>query len=183
MTVEEIARTLCEPPLHQPDFERALSLFSFQIELLFPRRLKVASYARLHAAVKFLEYITNEQDPNALALVKRSSHKGHEEYLRRVFENEGGIFGLGRSWSRRELTDQIDGQDFLSKDMIPSRLAYSISEVVQTSGLGRTLVFAEIKAGRLIARKCGRRTVILDEDLRQWLKDMSRCDTHLLGAH
>jgi hypothetical protein len=55
-----------------------------------------------------------------------------------------------------------------------SKLAFSIAEVVQISGLGRTLVFAEIKAGRLVARKCGRRTLILGEDLRRWLSSMAR---------
>ena len=53
-----------------------------------------------------------------------------------------------------------------------SKLALSISEVVSTSGVGRTLVFAEMKAGRLIARKCGRRTVVLIDDLQNWLQAM-----------
>jgi hypothetical protein len=52
------------------------------------------------------------------------------------------------------------------------KLAHSIDDVVALSGVGRTLVFAEIKAGRLIARKCGRRTVILRSDLQQWLNSM-----------
>jgi hypothetical protein len=51
-----------------------------------------------------------------------------------------------------------------------SKLALSISEVVRASGVGRTLVFAEIKAGRLIAHKCGRRTLILEEDYLRWLR-------------
>jgi hypothetical protein len=53
-----------------------------------------------------------------------------------------------------------------------SKLALSISEVVKASGVGRTLVFAEIKAGRLLARKCGRRTVVLIGDLQNWLRAM-----------
>jgi Helix-turn-helix domain len=50
------------------------------------------------------------------------------------------------------------------------QLALSIAEVVQASGLCRTLVYAEIRSGRLLARKCGRRTVILREDLEAFLR-------------
>jgi hypothetical protein len=108
MTLEQTARILCEPPLCHPDFERALLLFNFQVEILFPKRPKVASYARLHAAVKFLEHIKNEQGPDELRLVKRFAFPAHAENLKNTIEREGGVLGLGRSWSRRELTDQID---------------------------------------------------------------------------
>ncbi len=52
---------------------------------------------------------------------------------------------------------------------LPPQIAYSIGEVSDLTGVGRTTVFAEIKAGRLLVRKLGRRTLILDEDLRAWL--------------
>jgi hypothetical protein len=52
------------------------------------------------------------------------------------------------------------------------KLAFSINDVVAVSGVGRTLVFAEIKLGRLVARKCGRRTIILQTDLRDWLNSL-----------
>jgi hypothetical protein len=52
------------------------------------------------------------------------------------------------------------------------RLAHSIEDVVDLSGLGRTMIFAAIKQRRLIARKCGRRTLILDEDLLKWLQTL-----------
>jgi hypothetical protein len=54
----------------------------------------------------------------------------------------------------------------------PSALAFSLAEVVQISGLGRTLLFGEIRDGRLVARKCGRRTVVLKDDLLVWLRAM-----------
>ena len=41
-----------------------------------------------------------------------------------------------------------------------TRLAYSIPEAVTISGIGRTLLYAEIAAGRLLAVKAGRRTLI-----------------------
>jgi hypothetical protein len=50
------------------------------------------------------------------------------------------------------------------------KLALSIAEVVRASGLCRTLVYGEIRAGRLPARKCGRRTIILRQDLEAFLQ-------------
>lgn len=51
----------------------------------------------------------------------------------------------------------------------PSQIAYSIETVIEATDCGRTSIFAEIRAGRLKARKLGRRTIILDPDLRAWL--------------
>jgi hypothetical protein len=53
-----------------------------------------------------------------------------------------------------------------------SKLAFSIDELVQSSGLGRTLIYEEINAGRLIVRKAGRRTIVRDEDARAWLASL-----------
>lgn len=47
--------------------------------------------------------------------------------------------------------------------------AFGIKELTVIVGIGRTALFAEIKAGRLIARKVGRRTVVLGTDLQRWL--------------
>jgi hypothetical protein len=49
------------------------------------------------------------------------------------------------------------------------QLAYSIEETARITSVGRTGLYAEIKAGRLKARKAGRRTVLLADDIRQWL--------------
>jgi hypothetical protein len=54
------------------------------------------------------------------------------------------------------------------------KLAFSIEEAVAASGIGRTSIFEEIKAGRLVARKCGRRTLILKHDLALWLDGLPR---------
>ncbi len=51
----------------------------------------------------------------------------------------------------------------------PSKQAHSIDWICKDSTVGRTKVYGEIKAGRLIARKVGRRTIILDPDYRAWL--------------
>jgi hypothetical protein len=62
------------------------------------------------------------------------------------------------------------------------KLALSIDEVVVVSGLGRTLIFAEIKTGRLTARKCGRRTVILHEEVERWLGSLPTSVPPVLNA-
>jgi hypothetical protein len=48
----------------------------------------------------------------------------------------------------------------------PPQLAYSTHQAAKVSGICRSLLYREIADGRLIARKRGRRTIILDEDLR-----------------
>lgn len=47
--------------------------------------------------------------------------------------------------------------------------AYSINDAAQVAGIGRTTLYDEIRTGRLNARKAGRRTLILREDLQAWL--------------
>ncbi len=52
------------------------------------------------------------------------------------------------------------------------KLAYTIPETCDATGLGRTRLYEEIKFGRLIARKCGGRTLILRGDLQSWLASL-----------
>jgi hypothetical protein len=52
------------------------------------------------------------------------------------------------------------------------KLAYSIPEVMTATNAGRTSVYRAIKAGELVARKRGRRTIILADDLRCWLSSL-----------
>jgi excisionase family DNA binding protein len=51
----------------------------------------------------------------------------------------------------------------------PAPLAHSIDEACEASDLGRTKIYEEIQAGRLKARKVGRRTLILHKDLEAYL--------------
>lgn len=53
---------------------------------------------------------------------------------------------------------------------LPEKIAHSILDIPKLAPVGRTKVFEAIKNGHLIARKLGRRTMVLDEDLRAWLK-------------
>lgn len=47
--------------------------------------------------------------------------------------------------------------------------ALSISDACEMSGVGRTTIYAAIAEGRLKARKLGRRTLILRDDLTHFL--------------
>jgi excisionase family DNA binding protein len=51
-----------------------------------------------------------------------------------------------------------------------SPLAYTISEACAVARAGRTSVYEAIRDGALIARKRGRKTLILADDLRDWLE-------------
>jgi hypothetical protein len=46
--------------------------------------------------------------------------------------------------------------------------SYSLNEFARQNAIGLTTVRGEIKAGRLVARKVGRRTIITAEDAKAW---------------
>ncbi len=50
-----------------------------------------------------------------------------------------------------------------------NKLAHSVAEFAQLSGLGRSFLYEQIKSGELPVRKAGRRTLILHEEGRAWL--------------
>lgn len=50
--------------------------------------------------------------------------------------------------------------------------AHSIAEAGARSGLGRTSIYELLKTGQLVAHKCGRRTLILDVDLKRCLQSL-----------
>ena len=50
-----------------------------------------------------------------------------------------------------------------------SRLAYSVNQAVGATSVGRSLLYEEIRAGRLKTFKVGARTLIDANDLRAWL--------------
>ena len=51
-------------------------------------------------------------------------------------------------------------------------LAHSIAEACTRSGIGRTAMYDLINTGQLPARKRGRRTLILEVDLRRCLESL-----------
>jgi excisionase family DNA binding protein len=57
------------------------------------------------------------------------------------------------------------------------RMGWSIVDAARSANVGRSTVYEEIKAGRLVARKMGRRTIILDQDLQAWLSTLPTLKT------
>ena len=57
-----------------------------------------------------------------------------------------------------------------SKPVSATSLSYRIADVQALSGLGRTTLYAMIRAGVLPARKCGACTVVLHTDLVEFLE-------------
>lgn len=55
-----------------------------------------------------------------------------------------------------------------------SALAYSVRDACLIACTGRTSVYEAIRTGKLRAVKRGRRTLILEEDLRHWLQNLPR---------
>jgi excisionase family DNA binding protein len=56
------------------------------------------------------------------------------------------------------------------------KLAYRIPEAQEVTGLGRTTLYREIKAGRLEAVKVGTSTLITRAALERYLESLDRAD-------
>ena len=57
------------------------------------------------------------------------------------------------------------------------KLAYDIPEAAEQARTSRSQLYLEIAAGKLTARKRGRRTIILHEDLERYLRDLPEMKT------
>jgi excisionase family DNA binding protein len=52
-------------------------------------------------------------------------------------------------------------------------IAYTIQEAVKATGISRTRLYEELKAGNLVAKKIGRRTLIPRDSIETWLNDLT----------
>jgi excisionase family DNA binding protein len=55
---------------------------------------------------------------------------------------------------------------------IADSIALSVKEACKVSGIGRTSFYKLLKGGKITARKCGRRTIVLPSELEQALKSL-----------
>lgn len=55
--------------------------------------------------------------------------------------------------------------------------AFTIRDLKEAGYAGATKLYEEIKSGRLTATKVGRRTVILEEDLKTWLEGLPKLNS------
>ena len=53
--------------------------------------------------------------------------------------------------------------------MVNQKVALTVEEAAEICGIGRTSLYCAIRDGKLIARKAGRRTIILMADLQNFL--------------
>jgi excisionase family DNA binding protein len=51
-------------------------------------------------------------------------------------------------------------------------LAYTVAEACAIARAGRTALYEAINSGELTARKRGRQTIILSDELRRWLESL-----------
>jgi excisionase family DNA binding protein len=64
--------------------------------------------------------------------------------------------------------------------MANSKVVFSVDEFRERYGVGKTTIYEEIRAGRLMAMKVGRRTIITEEDGQNWLRSLPKAnDTRL----
>jgi excisionase family DNA binding protein len=52
------------------------------------------------------------------------------------------------------------------------KFAFNLADVARLTSLGRTAVYAAIRDKRLVARKVGRRTLVLADDLKAFLNSL-----------
>ena len=62
------------------------------------------------------------------------------------------------------------------------RYALTLSEAVQFSGLGRTRLYSLAAEGRISFKKCGKRTLILADDLKRLIESLPAADIRLASA-
>jgi excisionase family DNA binding protein len=55
---------------------------------------------------------------------------------------------------------------------VPNVIAYHIKDAPAASGTTRTKIYEAIRKGELQARKNGRRTIILADDLAAWVRSL-----------
>ena len=64
----------------------------------------------------------------------------------------------------------------------PEKLAFSVDEFCEVASVGRSFVYEEIRAGRLIAQKAGSRTLITRENAKTYMANLPVVDAAVDSA-
>lgn len=64
----------------------------------------------------------------------------------------------------------------MEENTIPRR-AYSLNQISQSAGIGLTKIYEEIRLGRLRAKKFGKRTLVTEAALEEWLNNLPDYET------
>jgi hypothetical protein len=85
-----------------------------------------------------------------------------------------GIAGQGHTVVARKRLGAYVMNEFGQKGKVPlsERLSVSPEEASALTGIGLTSIREAITSGNLRAKKHGRRTIVLPDDLRVWLKTL-----------
>jgi excisionase family DNA binding protein len=67
----------------------------------------------------------------------------------------------------------------ISLNAVPAR-AFSIQAFCRQYGVGRTKVYQEIKAGKLKAKKAGKRTLIQGDEAERWARELPELHTSVM---
>jgi hypothetical protein len=54
------------------------------------------------------------------------------------------------------------------------KLAYSIDQLSEMAGVGRSFLYEEVKASHLVLTKAGRRSIVLHDDVVAWLTNLPK---------
>ena len=71
-------------------------------------------------------------------------------------------------------SDNVNSMELIKMPEQIRKLAYSIAELSQISEIGRSFLYEEIKAGRLVVTKARRRSLVLYDDALAWLATLPK---------
>jgi excisionase family DNA binding protein len=71
---------------------------------------------------------------------------------------------------------QNETAEVVARQVQKGRLAMSVAQAAAEAGVGRDVIYADIKEKRLRAKRNGRRTLILRADLEAYLRDLPDLD-------
>lgn len=76
------------------------------------------------------------------------------------------------SRSEVNVTEKYCTSSASSSNYSAQPLAYSVEEACKVAGIGRSMLYEELRAQRLKGRKAGRRTLIMHADLVAYLENL-----------